>query len=88
MSNRNLSIILLILGSVGISFGGLIMRNIHTADPLQITFYRGLAFFFGITLVLFYQYRSKFKKIIISAGYAGISGGFLLMLSNLLHIIP
>jgi hypothetical protein len=43
VSNRNLSIVLLITGSVGISFGGLIMRNINNADPWQIAFYRVLA---------------------------------------------
>ena len=49
ISNRNLSILLLIIGFVGISFGGLIMRNINTADPWQIAFYRALAFLFPIT---------------------------------------
>ena len=86
ISNRNLSIILLITGSLGVSFGGLIMRNINNADPWQIAFYRGLAFLFSITLILFYQYRlgivTKIKKI----GYPGMAGGFFLMLANLLFI--
>ena len=66
ISNRNLSILLLITGFVGISFGGLIMRNINTADPWQIAFYRALAFLFSITLILFHQHRlgivTKIKK--------------------------
>ena len=49
ISNRNLSILLLITGSVGVSFGGLIMRNINNTDPWQIAFYRGLAFLFSMS---------------------------------------
>ena len=71
ISNRNLSIILLITGSVGISFGGLIMRSINNADPWQIAFYRALAFLFSITLILFHQHRfgivTKIKKLVILA---------------------
>ncbi len=86
ISNKNLSILLLITGSVSISFGGLIMRNISSADPWQIAFYRGLAFLFSITIVLFYQYRLDIVAKIKNTGLPGISGGFLLMLANLLFI--
>ena len=86
ISNRNLSILLLIPGIVGISFGGLIMRNINTADPWQIAFYRALAFLFSITLILFHKHKfgivTKIKKI----GYPGMTGGFFLMLAQLLFI--
>ena len=86
ISNRNFSILLLIPASVGISFGGLIMRNINYADAWQITFYRALSFIFLITLILFNKYRffvvSKIKKI----GFSGMVGSFLLMLANLLII--
>ena len=86
ISNRNFSILLLIPASVGISFGGLIMRNINYADAWQITFYRALSFIFLITLILFNKYRlsivSKIKKI----GFSGMTGSFLLMLANLLII--
>ena len=85
-SNRNLSILLLIAGSVGISFGGLIMRNINSADPWQIAFYRGLAFLFSITLILFHKYRLEIVTKIKNTGFPGMAGGFLLMLANLLFI--
>ena len=86
ISNRNLSILLLIAGSIGISFGGLIMRNISIATPWQIAFFRGLAFLFSITLVLFHQYRLEILTKIKNTGFSGIAGGFLLMLANLLFI--
>ena len=62
------------------------MRNISSADPWQIAFYRGLAFLFSITLVLFHQYRLEFITKIKNTGLPGIAGGFLLMLANLLFI--
>ena len=86
ISNRNLSILLLIAGSVGISFGGLIMRNINIADPLQIAFFRALAFLFPITLILFYQHRLGIVTNIKKIGYPGMVGGFFLMLAQLLFI--
>ena len=86
ISNRNQSILLLITGFVGISFGGLIMRNINTADPWQIAFYRALAFLFSITLILFHQHRLGIVTNIKKIGYPGMAGGFFLMLAQLLFI--
>ena len=86
ISNRNLSFLLLIVGSIGISFGGLIMRYISSADPWQIAFYRGLAFLFSIFLFLYYKYRFEIFKTVKNTGFSGIAGGFLLMLANLLFI--
>ena len=86
ISNRNLSILLLITGIVGISFGGLIMRNINNADPWQITFYRSLAFLFSITLVLIYRHKSDILTSIKKIGYPGITGGVFLMLAQILYV--
>ena len=86
ISNRNLSILLLITGSVGISFGGLIMRNINNADPWQITFYRSLAFLFSITLALIYRHNSDILTSIKKIGYPGIAGGFFLMIAQILYV--
>jgi len=62
------------------------MRNINTADPWQIAFYRALAFLFSITLILFYQYRLGIVTNIKKIGYPGMAGGFFLMLAQLLFI--
>ena len=86
ISNRNLSILLLITGSVGISFGGLIMRTINNADPWQIAFYRSLAFLFSISLILFHRHRSVIATNIKKIGYPGMVAGFFLMLAQLLFI--
>ena len=62
------------------------MRNIISADPWQILFYRGLAFLFSITLVLFHKYRFETVTKIKKSRFPVIAGGFLLMLANLLFI--
>ena len=86
ISNRNLSIILLITGYVGISFSGMIMRNINIADPWQIAFFRALAFIFPITLILFHRHGLGIVTNIKKIGYPGMAGGFFLMLAQLLFI--
>ena len=53
MSKRKLSIIFLIFGVIGISFGGLIMRSISSGDPWQILFYRSLSFSITFSIILF-----------------------------------
>ena len=86
ISNRNLSILFLITGSVGISFSGLIMRNINIADPWQIAFFRALAFIFPIILILFHRHGLGIVTNIKKTGYLGMVGGFFLMLAHLLFI--
>ena len=39
ISNHNFSVFLLLIASVGISFGGVIMRSINFADAWQISFF-------------------------------------------------
>ena len=84
--NRYSAIFYLLLASVVISFGGLIMRSIHFADPWQIAFYRGVAFTASIFFILLLQYRSSFFLSVKKIGYPGLFGGFLLMVTNLLFI--
>ena len=62
------------------------MRNVNTADPWQIAFYRALAFLFPITFILFHQHRLGIVTNIKKIGYPGMAGGFFLMLAQLLFI--
>ena len=86
IANRHSAIILLIISSVGISFGGLIMRNIMIADPFQITFYRGIAFFSIISLILFFQYGTSMFSIIKKVGIGGLLASIFHTLANLFFI--
>ena len=68
ISPRKFSVLLLIVGSTGISFGGLIMRSISSGDPWQILFYRSLSFSITISIILFFKYKLKFINIIKKTG--------------------
>ena len=53
---RAYAMVLMIIGSLVISFGGLIIRNIHKADTWQINFYRSFAFGTAISVMLIFCY--------------------------------
>ena len=52
IARRAYAMVLLLIGSIVISFSGLVIRNIDQADSWQINFYRSLAF--GMTISVFY----------------------------------
>ena len=54
---RGFALLLIIVSSVLISFGGLIVRNIEAADVWQINLYRSLSMVAVIAGILFAQYR-------------------------------
>ena len=85
-SKKNLSILLLIIATTGISFGGLIIRNVNTADAWQVAFYRGLGFVISFILILIYRYKLNFIKSIKNTGYYGFIGGIFLTIANVFFI--
>ena len=80
---RGYAMILMIVSSVIISFGGLVVRNIELADAWQINLYRSLALMVAITAILFIQYRSKTVKELRGIGYAGVWAGAILALAGM-----
>ncbi len=73
---------LMIAGSVAISFGGLIIRNIEAADTWQIQFYRSLALMVAIALLMFWRYGRKAPAQVIGIGKPGIAAGLLLAIAG------
>ena len=53
---RGYAMALMLIGSITISFAGLAIRNIETADNWQINFYRSITFGFTVITVLFFRY--------------------------------
>ena len=86
MSKRKLSIIFLIFGVIGISFGGLIMRSISSGDPWQILFYRSLSFSITFSIILFLKYKFKFLNIVKMSGIYGFIGGIFYMIGIIFYI--
>ena len=56
---RGYAMVLMLLGSIVISFSGLAIRNIETADNWQINFYRSIAFGLSISIVLLFRYGKQ-----------------------------
>ena len=64
LSGRRRAIVLMIIGSVCISFGALVIRFIQEADAFQINFYRSLFFILGTFTIHFFRHRrSSLLKI-------------------------
>ena len=85
-NKKSLSIFLLLLSSIAISFGGLIMRNIEVANAWQIIFYRSLFFSISISLILIFRYRFIFFKNIKKIGYPGLLGAIFYTIANIMFV--
>ena len=64
--------VLMLIGSITISFAGLAIRNIETADNWQINFYRSIAFGFAVLTVLLFRYRKTVPIKIKGIGKQGV----------------
>ena len=78
LSSRINAMLLMVLGSIIISFAGLIIRGMDTAAPLQITLYRGLALSLTILLILLLRYHRNTLRKITEVGWSGTLAGILL----------
>ena len=68
----------MVVSSVGISFGGLVLRLMESADAWQINFYRSVAFSFVIGLIMVLRYRAATAAQIRRIGGPGLVGGAML----------
>jgi drug/metabolite transporter (DMT)-like permease len=70
--------LLMVIGSVAISFGGLVQRNIEVATPWQINVYRSIGLIVAIAAIVAIQNRGRFFTTLVSVGRFGILAGVLL----------
>ena len=70
--------LLVFLGAVCLSFGGLIVKSFEGANLWQILFWR--QFFFSITVALYllFTYKKNFFKSFYNSGIPGFTGGLIL----------
>ncbi len=70
---------LVVIGSVFLSFAGILLRNVESASGWQILFYRGLAFSATLLVILLLKYHKNtlkaFKKIGLPGLWAAIAFG-------------
>ena len=70
--------ILVFLGAITLSFGGLIVKSFEGANLWQILFWRSVFFCFVIIIFLSITYKRHFFKALINSGFPGVIGGIIL----------
>ena len=70
--------LLVFLGAISLSFGGLIVKSFEGANLWQILFWRSLFFIFVVTIFLIFTYKKNFLLSFKKSGLLGIFGGIIL----------
>ena len=70
--------VLVFLGAVTLSFGGLIVKSFEGATLWQILFWRSVFFCFVIIIFLSITYKRQFFKSLVDSGVPGLIGGIIL----------
>jgi len=77
---------LMVAGSVAISFGGLVQRNIEFADPWQINVYRSLGMLIAASIIIGVRHRGNLLDTLTGIGRLGILGGVLLSIAGIAFV--
>ena len=70
--------LLIFLGALSLSFGGLIVKSFEGATLWQILFWRSLFFSFTVLAFLLISYKKKTFKAFYDSGIPGFTGGIVL----------
>lgn len=82
-SKRAFAMAIMVLGSVIISFGGLVVRNIEQADVWQLVLYRAIALMGAVLVILVVQYRRQTVQKIRKIGKPGLLAGGCLTIASI-----
>ncbi len=81
------AILMMTVGSIVISFNGLVLRNIEFADNWTVIFYRALSFSSSIFLFIIFKYRKSMFGQICKIGRHGLLASSVLGVSNICFIL-
>ena len=70
--------LLILMGAICLSFGGLIVKSFEGANLWQILFWRQTFFAIFVALYLVITYKKKFFKSFYNSGLSGFIGGIFL----------
>ena len=82
-SRLGYAMILMLIGSITISFAGLAIRNIEIADNFQINFYRAIAFGFSVSIILLIRHGKTVPSKIKGIGLQGILAATFLAIASI-----
>jgi len=85
-SRHGYAMMLMVAGSVAISFGGLVQRNIEFADPWQINVYRSLGMLIAASIIIGVRHRGNLFDTLTGIGRLGILGGVLLSIAGIAFV--
>ena len=85
-SRHGYAMLIMTAGSIAISFGGLVQRNIEIADAWQTIFYRSLGMLIGMVFIIAVQYRGRVLSTVTGVGQLGLLGGALLSVAGITFI--
>jgi drug/metabolite transporter (DMT)-like permease len=78
--------LIMMAGSIAISFGGLVQRNIEAADAWQTIFYRSLGMLIGMAFIVAVQYRGRVLGTVTGVGSMGLLAGALLSVAGITFV--
>ena len=70
--------LLVFLGALSLSFGGLIVKSFEGANLWQILFWRSIFFILVVSIFLIITYRKNVLKAFVKSGFPGLIGGLIL----------
>ena len=70
--------ILIFMGALSLSFGGLIVKSFDGATLWQILFWRSFFFIAVITIFLLFTYKGNIFRALYKSGMPGFIGGIIL----------
>jgi drug/metabolite transporter (DMT)-like permease len=85
-SRHGYAMLIMMAGSIAISFGGLVQRNIEVADAWQTIFYRSLGMLIAMVFIVAIQYRGRVLSTITGVGQLGLLGGALISVAGITFI--
>jgi len=85
-SRHGHAMLLMIAGSVAISFGGLVQRNIEFADAWQVTFYRALGIFIVMAVFVAIRHRGRVIGTVTGIGRMGLLAGALISIAGITFV--
>jgi drug/metabolite transporter (DMT)-like permease len=78
--------VLMVVGSIAISFGGLVQRNIEIADAWQTVFYRSLGMLIAMAIIVAVRYRGRVFTTVTGIGRMGLLGGGLMSVAGITFV--
>ncbi len=86
-SRHGYAIFLMVAGSIVISFGGVVQRNIEMATSWQVIFYRSIGMFLAVSIIVFFRYRGRLMETLHGIGWLGLLGAMMISLAAMSFVI-